>query len=256
MHNFFDLSRFRSLFIKQTVEHARIYGMSIAVLIGAMLLGGSFLFFIIPGPVDSGIQTALFVSGLLLCGTIFTSTIFSDLGTTSRAIPALTLPASTWEKYLVAWLYTYPVFIGIYSAIFYTVLVVLSHLKNTPEHPGQYFNLFQPDMWLLLVFYAILHALTLLGAIQFDKWHFIKTGFLFFVAYAIVVIVNTLFLRGLTGLTLSSALPFGYLNFFKAGEYFSIAATVKASNRVVGFTVLATLLLWYAAYCKLKEKQV
>ena len=70
MNNFFSFQRFCRLFVKHTTEHYRIYLMSIAVLAGVILLGGAFLFFVIPEPPDPGLQTAIFVILMLIAGTI------------------------------------------------------------------------------------------------------------------------------------------------------------------------------------------
>src|ERR1700753_3363335 len=100
MNNIFSISRFWRLFIKHSAEHYRTYLMSISVLGGVMLLGGAFIIYMIPGPLDAGFQSVLFVSLMLISGTIFTSTIFSDAGDKRKAIPILTLPASQFEKVL------------------------------------------------------------------------------------------------------------------------------------------------------------
>src|ERR1022692_150129 len=104
MNNTFNIRRFRRLFVKHTVEHYKSYLMSLTVLMGVMILGGSFLIYMIEAPIDKGFQSAIFAMILLLAGTIFTSTIFADLGDTKKAVASLTLPASHFEKYLVAWL--------------------------------------------------------------------------------------------------------------------------------------------------------
>src|SRR5437868_12091396 len=106
MSNFFSLQRFSRLFIKHTAEHYRIYLMSVAVLAGVILLGGSFLFFVIPEPPDPGLQTAIFIILMLMAGTMFTSTVFSDFGNKNKAMAALTLPATAFEKFLVGWIYS------------------------------------------------------------------------------------------------------------------------------------------------------
>src|SRR5665213_2760957 len=107
MNNTFNLTRFGRLFVKHTVEHYKSYLMSLAVLMGVMLLGDGFITYLIPGDfMDAGMQSALFMSVLLLAGTIFASTIFADLGDNKKAMASLTLPASHFEKYLVAWLYS------------------------------------------------------------------------------------------------------------------------------------------------------
>src|ERR1700735_3627414 len=107
MNNIFNVNRFCRVFIKHTVEHFKSYLMSLTVLIGVMLLGGSFItYMIFDSFMPIAMQSVLFVSILLLAGTIFTSTIFADMGDNKKAIASLTLPASHFEKYLVAWLYS------------------------------------------------------------------------------------------------------------------------------------------------------
>ena len=87
MNNFFSFNRFSRLLIKHSAEHYRTYLMSIGVLAGVMVLGGSFIFYMIPGPMDAGFQTALFAILMLIAGSIFTSTIFADMGDKRKAIP-------------------------------------------------------------------------------------------------------------------------------------------------------------------------
>jgi len=258
MNNFFSLRRFLRLFVKHTAEHYRAYLMSVAVLAGVMLLGGWFLFFIILDAPDAGLQTAIFVILMLIAGTIFTSTVFSDFGDKAKAVNALTLPATSFEKFLVGWLYSYPIFLVVYTAVFYVVLWGLGATRHWG--PNQHFNgmdLKQDGLYLMFIIFSVLHAVTLFGAIFFEKLQFIKTGFAFFIAYAAAMIGNTLLLKVLTGLsTVKPAMPFGYLNFDISGKYYSIAVMGGASWVVVIIMVLATLLIWAAAYYRLKEKQV
>src|SRR5580704_16189810 len=130
MNEVFSFRRFSRLFVKHTAEHYRIYLMSIGLLAGVLLLAGSFLFFVIPDPPDPGFQEASYIMLLFLAGGIFTSTVFSDFGEKNKAIPALTLPATTFEKYLVGWLYSYPIFLVIYTGVFYLTLLGLSSIKH------------------------------------------------------------------------------------------------------------------------------
>jgi hypothetical protein len=94
MNKIFNASRFRKLLIKHTTEHYKGYGMALAVLIGVMALGGSFMVYMINAPMDQRVQNILFVPILLLAGTIFTSTIFADLGEKRKAIAYLTWSGS------------------------------------------------------------------------------------------------------------------------------------------------------------------
>ena len=257
MNNFFSFHRFGLLFIKHTAEHIRAYLMSIAVLTGVVLLGGSFIFFVIPGPPDTGLQTACFVMLMLISGTLFTSTIFSDYGIKSKAIASITLPASAFEKYLVGWLYSYPIFLVVYTALFFLLLLVFGHIGHWPHAHFMYMRLNQPDLYMVIIIYSVLHAVTIFGAIFFEKLHFIKTGFSFFIAYGLLLVFNTLYLKFITGLDVAKlALPFGYLNFDIGDKYYSIATKDDTNVTILVVLSLAAALIWIAAYFRLKEKQV
>ncbi|HTR32072.1 MAG TPA: hypothetical protein VMH27_22525 [Puia sp.] len=259
MNEVFSFSRFRRLFVKHTMEHYRTYLMSIAVLAGVFILGGAFVFYMIPEPPDPGFQTAVFVILLILSGTLFTSTVFSDYGEKTKAIPALTLPATALEKFLVGWLYSFPIFIAVYVGIFYLALYGLSSGRHWDAN--QHFfvmNLRQNGQLLVFVVFAFLHGLSLFGAVYFRKLQFIKSGFAFFVSFGVVIVVNSLFLKVITGLsTIKLAIPFGFLDFdFNDRSYSITAEDTDLATKIMIVLALLTVLLWTAAYFRLKEKQV
>jgi hypothetical protein len=258
MNEVFSFRRFSRLFVKHTVEHYRIYLMSIGLLAGVLLLAGSFLFFVIPDPPDPGFQEASYIMLLFLAGGIFTSTVFSDFGEKNKAIPALTLPATTLEKYMVGWLYSYPIFLVIYTGVFYLTLLGLSSIKHRDaSHHFNLFHLWRLDLSLVLLLFSVLHGFALFGAILFRKLQFIKTGFAFFIGLAFAVLVNTLFVQAITGVKLIKlAIPFGFLNFYVGDKYYSISIPGLQPLTVLGLLALVAVLSWVAAYFKLKEKQV
>src|SRR6185437_9488020 len=115
----FNMNRFGRLFVKHTAEHYKGYLMSLAVLIGVLVLGGCFLVYMVEARLDKGLQSAFYMMMLFLAGTIFTSTVLNDLGDRKKATAWLTLPASHFEKYLVAWVYSLLILLVIYTAAFY-----------------------------------------------------------------------------------------------------------------------------------------
>jgi hypothetical protein len=259
MNNFFSPKRFARLFVKHTAEHYRTYLMAIAVLIGVIVLGGSFLFFVIQEVPDPGFQTAVFTILMLIAGTLFTSTVFADFGDKNRSIPALTLPASSFEKFLVGWLYSYPIFLVVYTVVFYLALIGLGTTKHWDEANRHFtlFSLHQGEMLVFFVLYSVLHAIALFGAILFRNIHFVKTGFLFFIGIGVLIIVNTLFLKLLTGLSIVKlAIPFGFLNFNIGQKNYSIGTQGPGSQFVLIVLIAVATLIWVAAYYRLKEKQV
>jgi hypothetical protein len=256
MNKTFNINRFWRLFIKHTAEHYRTYLMSIAVLAGVMLLGGGFIIYMVPRPMDAGFQSIVFVFLMLISGTIFTSTVFSDAGDKRKAIPMLTLPASQFEKFLVGWIYSYPVFIVVYTSIFYVVLLGLINMKHWPHYHTEVLNVFQGRIYIIVAVFSMLHAITLFGAILFEKLHFIKTAFCFFISYAVLILANTLFLKALIGRDIMAAIPFGLLNFAERDKYYSVDIDYRFTNWVLLLIMGLALLFWVAAYFRLKEKQV
>jgi hypothetical protein len=256
MNNLFNLTRFGRLFIKHTVEHYKSYLMSLIVLISVMILGGSFLIYMIQANIDIGLQTAFFTMILLLAGTIFTSTVFADMGDRKKAVASLTLPASHFEKYLVAWVYSFVVFLIVNTACFYLVVVLAVNIKHFPGHPTEILNVF---IWPIIgtyLLYAFLHSIAFYGAIFFEKLHFIKTGFIFFIFIAILILFNKLLLGALLGEKVEVTVPFGNLRFIHNGNMVDINVTQQYNPYLLIFITVMALIFWVAAYYRLKEKQV
>jgi len=256
MNNTFNLNRFGRLFIKHTVEHYKSYLMSLTVLIGVMILGGSFLVYMIQAPIDRGFQSAIFVMIMLLAGTIFTSTIFADMGDKKKAIASLTLPASHFEKYMVAWVYSFVVFIIIYTASFYLGVSFAVNIKHFPGHPVEVINIFGHPLCEMFLLYAFLHSVAFCGSIFFEKLHFIKTAFLFFIFVAILIVFNRILLGTLLGRAVEVTVPFGNLRFTDAARVNDINITQKEDPYLLTIITVLAFIFWIASYYRLKEKQV
>ena len=199
MNKIFNPVRFGKLFIKHTTEHYKGYLMALGVLIGVMVLGGSFLVYMVNARLDLETQSVLFLMILLLAGTIYTSTIFAELGEKKKAIAYLTLPASHFEKYLVAWLYSFLIFLVIYMISFYLVALFLLNVKHIPGQAEGVINLLEKPNLQIGLIYAFLHAIAFWGAIYFNKLHFIKTGFVFFVFMGLLILFNKILLGTMIG---------------------------------------------------------
>jgi len=257
MSKLFNPARFGKLFIKHTTEHYKSYLMALGVLIGVMVLGGSFLVYMINAPLDRVAQSALFVIILLLAGTIYTSTIFSDVGDKKKAIAYLTLPASHFEKWLVAWVYSFLAFLVIYTTSFYLVALFLLNIKHVPGQAEGVINLLQKPHLEMVLVYAFLHSIAFLGAAYFNKLHFIKTAFVFFVIMGLLILFNKIVLTTMIGRNVDAAPPFGNLRFPDNGREVDITLPDAGHNPILLYLIMVlTLLIWIAAYYRLKEKQV
>ena len=256
MNKLFSLNRFWRLFSKHTAENYSTYLMSISVLTGVMLLGGGFIIFLIPGPMDAGFQSVVFIMLMLISGTIFSSTVFSDLGNKRKAIPALTLPATHLEKFLIGWVYAYPIFVIVYTGIFYIVLLGLTSLKRWPGHHTEVLTIFQGRIYIMFILFSFLQSITLFGAVFFEKLHFIKTAFCFFIGYAVIILFNTLYLKLYVSQIIKPAIPFGTLNFFENSMDYAVGTSDLETIWVFALLMIITALLWIATYFRIKEKQI
>jgi hypothetical protein len=255
MNNIFNAKRFGHLFIKHTAEHFKTYLMSLAVLVGVLVLGASFLA-LIPGAIDRGMQSVMFVFVLLAAGTLFTSNIFADLGEPKRAIDTLMLPASHFEKFLVAWVYSFVIYCVVFTGLFYLILFGLLNFKHIPNQHTDVFNIFSEPAAPLFLIFAFLHSISFYGAVFFNKLHFIKTAFCFFVILAFVIFFNTVFIQALIGQQIRAAIPFGRIEVLAINNYVGVGSDDKSVSAVNYYIIVISCLFWAATYFRLKEKQV
>ena len=251
----FNMNRFARLFLKHTAEHYKSYLMSLAVLIGVLVLGGCFLVYMVEARLDKNVQSALYMIMLFLAGTIFTSTVLTDLGDRKKAVAWLTLPASHFEKYLVAWVYSLLIFLVVYTASFYLSAVFVVNIKQFDGHRYGVLNIFERRIFETCLIYAFLHSVALYGAVFFERLHFIKTAFVFFISLALLVIINKIILGALLGRAVESTPPFSNVRFSGSDQEVRVAEKLQEPYMIWLVTVLAVI-FWIAAYWRLKEKQV
>src|SRR5450631_982459 len=244
MKNNFSLFRFGRLFKKHTKEHYRNYLMSIAVLAGVMILGGSFLVYMADVQLDKNIQTFLFFTILMLAGTIFTSNVFADLGEKKKAIAWLSLPASHLEKYMVAWIYSFLLFIIVYTLSFYFALFFAVNLQHVHNHRRVIMNVFEKQTMMFYLVYAFLHAIAFFGAVYFEKLHFIKTAFSFFIIMGILILMNKVLLSVLLGRTVDASPPFGNMRFTDNSQIVDIKIESQNSPFMLYLLIILAFIFW------------
>jgi hypothetical protein len=260
MNNTFNLNRFLLLFKKHSLEHAKIYLLSFIVLMGLVFLVLGFNSYTSRGQLDRIAQQLTFIFIMLGGGSIFTSMSFIELGDKKKAIPFLTLPASHFEKYLVAWLYSYVIFQLVFIGGFYLVDYTVIHLGVTPvEDRYKQANIFSMDRGfsIAFVYYALFNGLTLWGAVFFEKMHFIKTAVIFFICLIILVVLNNQLLKLFIGdKDLQEGMPFQGVRFNDETHYWRIYPDQSISDYGKYIIELIALFLWTSAFFRLKEKEV
>lgn len=262
MNNTFNLPRFLSYFKKHTIENGKTYLLSTAVLVGIFIIA---LFFVVAmgtGNLTIDWQMTVLMSCTLLGGSIFTSLTFSDIGDKKKAIPALTLPVSHLEKYLVSWIYTYVIFLVICIGAFYLVDIIAIQFSvtttGTYSGPSKLIDLISKETpgILLITIFTQCHALAFWGAIYFDKLHFLKAAFVFFIAVIGFNLLSKALLSVITDGQLSTTLFFQGSDIIVNGHRTFISPTDSINHLGMAMLIAVVLLLWTSAFFRLKEKQV
>lgn len=252
MSQYFNLTRFGRLFSKHTAEHALGYGMGMAVLFGGILLVMGFLTYLQGSPPSLGGQSVFFTLFLLAAGFFFASLALNQFSERRQAALALTLPASQVEKYVVAWLYSLPIFLVVYTAVFYAADWLVLHLMGQQEAPPM-LNIFTRDTLDILGVYLVVHSLALWGSIFYQRLQFVKAAFAAFLALVLLGLVNYQVLKSFVGSDLVFTVPLSTVRFHDGSEL----VLPDAQEHWLALLPLAlTALLWLAAYARLTEKQL
>ena len=257
MNQLFDFGRFSRLLRKHTAEHLPSYLLSTAVLAGGLLVVLGALTYLTRGPLGREMQIVLFLFGLLAAGALFTASMFAALGTPRGAAPALLLPASHLEKYLVAWFWSLPVFLVVYTVVFTLVNLLLLQLSSQGRSYEVYDFARGAREWLTpLLSYALLHSVALFGAIYFRRMHAIKTAFLVFGLLIGLLLANRQLLKLLLPDS-SPVAPFGSVWMGEGRQRVLLALPEGQWHLALVLLPLAlAALLWVAAYNRLAEKQI
>ena len=258
MNQFFNFERFGRLFRKQTAEHGGGYLLATGVLLGALALVLGSIAYMSSAALPPSEQAAVFILGLFGAGSFFTSTIFAPFGDKKQATAALMLPASHWEKYLVGWLYSLPIFLAVYIGCFYLVDGLVLQFDSHEGPPAPLVQLFagEEKLYTSLGAYAAVNALFLWGSIFFTKQHFVRTAFGVLLLGALLVFLNFQALQALVGHELNTAVPFSGMSLHEGKEWYFVNLP-DAQKAWFGLVPLGLMLLaWAAAHRRLTEKQI
>lgn len=263
MNQIFSFKRFGMLFKKHTVENYRSYAMALFVLVGIMVAVIGITNYKNRMPMPTKMQIAYFMGFFIAAGTIFTSNIFNNLSDKRKTIASLTLPTSSFEKFLVGWVYSFVFFQIVFIAVYYAIICTVIALGHWPAGTAPILDIFSTEykLYSLFVGYAFLHGIVIYGAIFFKKMHFIKTAFSFFIMVMVIWFVNDWVLELMTGQAISHNPPFAGMSFSygvtaKSSAYANIDIASYPFKWILSLFGALGVLFWFAAYYRLKEKKV
>lgn len=136
------------------------------------------------------------------------------------------------------------------------IVLYAVNIKHFPGQPVEILNVFGWPARGIYILYALLHSIAFLGAIFFEKLHFIKTAFIFFICAGILILFNKLMLDSLLKENVETSAPFGNVRFVHNSNIVDINITQQVNTYMLITMMIISLFFWVAAYYRLKEKQV
>jgi hypothetical protein len=254
----FSLPRFWLLLKLHFAENGRNYLISSSVLIGFMLL---LLTPVLLSRVWSPVLEFLHPIALFVCvhlgGSLMASMAFLQYSTPVKGIPALMVPASRLEKFLVAWLF-YILLTTLFLVLFWKLHHLFYEMANhkLPVGRPRYRTIpTQPGIFLTYLFFLI-QAGTFLGSIYFPKYAYVKS------AAALLVVGTMGFISHYLLANHFASYPDQLITFpftsWKVirNQVYQIDYPDTAAILVWVFLVLLIVSLWGLAYVRLKEKEI
>jgi hypothetical protein len=194
----FSLHRVWLLCRKQWAENQQLYVLGLLAMVG--IIAATIVYDLSDsiGFSYSRQQTLLYF-GMILTGTIFTTTILSQFNDKIKGIQALVLPVSVTEKITVVFIYSILAFPLIFLLIVYP-LIITGHYMDT-HVIGRINTLYSfttdNDMTSFILTFLALQSFALLGSILFKRYVFVKSIVLAIVIFFGLQIINPIILKSM-----------------------------------------------------------
>jgi hypothetical protein len=261
----FDLRRFTLLFGKQLTDNPRLYLLSPVVVAGTFLFFWSFVLSL--SYVSQVNHLVVFWSAYALLGSLYANSIFNSLRPKPAGLSYLMLPASTFEKFCVAWVYVYVIFTVVLLVVFYGVeIVMVSVVNSRPDiekgvdfgiiSPSQLFGGLKNDLFFLPI---LIQVMAFVGSVYFERATFAKT----LTTIAVFVIVS-LYLNGWmtdwvfgSGLVKNSSI-WSYSVMWAADTNLTMGVKLTDAQHTFlrVYLTLMPFVLWAVVYFRLREKEL
>lgn len=253
---------------KYAFEHGRAYAfLHLAIAAFLVLWLGLYLNFSNPFLFSERNQVAYYFVTLFLSGCLSAGVLFSELGSKSKAIHYLLVPASTFEKFFATLLFGVFIFFVVASCIFYLIdsaAVAIANFKFDQHHEAinllalnQYENpFFNGDITDIFYFYFPAQAIFLLCSIYFNKHGLFKaivvTGLLWVMCIVLILILSQLIPPGIFKHSIGA---YEVLEQSGDNKVIFVSPFLVTIILIFGKFLLAPL-LWTAAFFRLKEKEI
>lgn len=264
MNNTFNIKRFGWLFKKTVFERpAQLLGLVGVILMIDLLLYTICRYIRIPW---DAIQEVTFILGFVGGGSFLAAFVFNYFSSNAVGSSYLTLPASTFEKWLCGILITgvvFPFIFLLFYRIMDTTFVELLHKSLDPKGPFyketyEAVHIFPYDGFVASKTYMMFLNFTtamLVGALYFNKAAFIKVALIICCLFIGGMLLNNMLAKAIIA-NVDKGLPY-YAVFIMAGKEFGKIMLPSYASKAVDICILyiipAVLLL--TAYVRLREKE-
>jgi hypothetical protein len=251
LKNYFVVSRFWLLLKLELFRSRRAIGMMLVITLGMLILFGLLLDIIV-----SDIRLVYdhhenYAASMMIGGFILSSLAFMDLSSSLRRSNYLTLPASTFEKFLSMWLLTSVGWVMLYTLVFWLYTVIVNPIAALLFGPitFQPFEPFGEYSMTVIQYYFVLQGIFLVAAAHFKGYVFAKTIFVLVLFTLIIGIISYFLMRD--SFLVDHECTAGHCEILDSIE-------VHTGWQIVKFLFWWTLapLCWIVTYLGLKEKEV
>lgn len=189
--NVFSIHRFLKLLKLELTRSMRGIFIAFEITFGMLFFIGFLLTILLEDTMIFFEHTSGYAFTLIVGGFVLTSLAFNDLGNSLKSYNYLTLPSSTFEKFLCMWLLTSVGWIVLYSLTYYLYTLAANPIGVIIDPHLQFedFDPFSDFAVATMQYYFVLQGIFLVGATHFKGYVFPKTIF-------------TLILAGLVGILL------------------------------------------------------
>jgi hypothetical protein len=264
MNDIFELKRFGLLLKKTILERPiQLVGLTGLILTATLIIYSGFLYF-------GGWQPAQnlgFIWGLVGGGCFLSSVVFGYFGTNASGSAYLTLPASSFEKWLcgviiVGILFTL-IFFGFYR-LMDTCFVTVYHNglnKNDPQYKNAYdaVRTYTFDNNIArqgIIIYTNFVGAMMVGSLYFNRVSAIKTALVYGSIVGLIFLLN-LAIANAFFQNVEMAFPFHNI-FIGFGDDYGSLELPAISSAIVGISMayIIPIVLWITAYIRLTEKEI
>jgi hypothetical protein len=264
MNNIFELKRFGLLLKKTVMERpVQLVGLCGLILAATFAIYSALLHFTNWNLAQNLSFVWCFAGG----GCFLSSIVFGYFGTNASGSAYLTLPASTFEKWLCGVLIVgvaFPCLFLVFFRLMDTAFVMAYHNgldKNNPAYRMMYnaVHIYTFDNVFVkasVMIYVNFVGAMMVGSLYFNKVSAIKTAMVYSGGLAIIFFLN-LFLAKATFINVDMASPFNNI-MIKVGNGIGILELPSNVSNIVHVAILFIIpaVLWITAYIRLREKEI